>query len=382
MKVNHVISILGLLVLLTVQGCKDNDPEPALIASFTSDQNTVETGDAVQFTDESMGSPTQWKWTFEGGSPATSEEENPIVTYDQEGRFDVKLEIRVGNLIDSAVHENYMTVTAPAYQETLNIKYGIDPSMHILDLYVPIDALDDVPLIIMMGGGGFTSGSGRDLLKPIAKELSNKGIAMASARYRTIDGPANGDGFLEGMIKCQQDAKAAVRYFKANAEAYGINPNLIFIGGNSSGAHGILHFYYDWDEFSETERELYNLYGGLDGNQGSPGYSAAVAGVLSISGEMYGGIESYIDSEDPPYFGVCVESDNSVTCTTRLTNDDTFLVYGATPIAEEVSNEGMPAATYIFSEGTHRTPIEQPVSYINQLMDWIQPILDSPPNLN
>lgn len=379
MKVNYAFLTL---LLLAMSGCSDDDPAPALTASFTSNQTTTETSGIVQFSDQSVGSPTQWQWTFEGGSPATSDQQNPIVTYDQEGSFDVKLVIRDGNRIDSLTRENYITVTAPVYEETLNINYGINSSMHLLDLYMPIAMTEDAPLIIMMGGGGFTSGSGRHLLKPIARELSKKGIAMASARYRTIDGPAEGDGFLEGMIKCQQDAKAAVRYFKANASTYGINPNLIFIGGNSSGAHGILNFYYDWDEFSETERDLYNLYGGLDGNQGSPGYSDEVAGILALSGEIYGGIESYIDSEDPPYFGVCVESDNSVTCTTRLTDDDTFLVFGAIPIAEEVSNEGLAAATYIFSEGTHRTPREEPETYIEQLMGWIQPILDNPPNLN
>lgn len=379
MKVNYAIIIP---LLLTLQGCKNDDPAPTLDASFTSNQTTIEIGGIVQFSDQSIGSPTQWQWTFEGGSPATSEEQNPIVIYGQEGSFDVKLVIRDSNRIDSLTRENYITVSGPVYTETLNINYGINSSMHLLDLYTPINSPDNVPLIIMMGGGGFTSGSGRHLLKPIARELSERGIAMASARYRTIDGPANGDGFLEGMIKCQQDAKAAVRYFKANAETYGINPNLIFIGGNSSGAHGILHFYYDWDEFGQGQKDLYNQYGGLDGDQGNPGYSTEVAGILSISGEMYGDIELYIDSEDPPYFGVCVDSDDEVTCTTRWSNDNTFQAFGAIPIAEEVSNEGPAAATYIYSEGTHRTPREEPEAYIEQLMEWMQPILDNPPDLN
>jgi PKD repeat protein len=46
----------------------------------------------VEFEDMS-GLASEWFWTFEGGTPATSTEQNPIVTYASAGTFDVTLEV-------------------------------------------------------------------------------------------------------------------------------------------------------------------------------------------------------------------------------------------------------------------------------------------------
>ncbi|CAL2082749.1 PKD domain-containing protein [Tenacibaculum sp. 190524A02b] len=45
----------------------------------------------VSFKDISTGSPTTWAWIFEGGSPATSNEKNPKVTYSTPGKYRVQL---------------------------------------------------------------------------------------------------------------------------------------------------------------------------------------------------------------------------------------------------------------------------------------------------
>ena len=45
----------------------------------------------VNFEDESLFEPTSWFWTFQGGNPATSTNQNPIVSYTSTGMFDVTL---------------------------------------------------------------------------------------------------------------------------------------------------------------------------------------------------------------------------------------------------------------------------------------------------
>lgn len=62
-------------------------PTAAFIASTT--QGCVPL--VVQFTDLSSNIPTGWEWAFPGGSPASSTEQNPIVTYTTAGTFDVSL---------------------------------------------------------------------------------------------------------------------------------------------------------------------------------------------------------------------------------------------------------------------------------------------------
>ncbi len=76
----------------------------ALAVDFTSDITTVCAGSTVSFTDLSTGATT-WSWTFEGGTPATSTDQNPVVTYNTVGSYDVTLEVGDGTTTES------MTVT-------------------------------------------------------------------------------------------------------------------------------------------------------------------------------------------------------------------------------------------------------------------------------
>ena len=74
---------------LVINGTDGNVP----IADFSADPQGVSPGGSVQFTDESMGNPDSWSWTFQNGVPATSTEQNPVVTYNNYGTFDVTLTI-------------------------------------------------------------------------------------------------------------------------------------------------------------------------------------------------------------------------------------------------------------------------------------------------
>lgn len=58
---------------------------------FDSDTDAGCVPFTVQFFDQSTNEPTEWNWTFPGGTPATSTEQNPIVTYAEGGEHDVIL---------------------------------------------------------------------------------------------------------------------------------------------------------------------------------------------------------------------------------------------------------------------------------------------------
>ncbi len=64
-----------------------------LTAAFSADDYEICQGESVQFTDESVGEITSWEWVFEGGSPATSTLQNPTVTYNAGGMWDVTLTV-------------------------------------------------------------------------------------------------------------------------------------------------------------------------------------------------------------------------------------------------------------------------------------------------
>ncbi len=59
--------------------------------SFTSDTKEGCSPLVVQFTDNSTNAPEHWVWSFPGGTPSTSTEQNPQVTYNEVGTYDVSL---------------------------------------------------------------------------------------------------------------------------------------------------------------------------------------------------------------------------------------------------------------------------------------------------
>lgn len=65
-----------------------------------SAMGTIPLDSDVQFTPGALGGPTQFEWTFPGGSPQTSTEESPKVKWMKRGRTKVRLEILRGT--DSA----------------------------------------------------------------------------------------------------------------------------------------------------------------------------------------------------------------------------------------------------------------------------------------
>jgi PKD repeat protein len=63
-------------------------------ANFEAADSTIVVGTSADFFDLSTGGTMiSWAWTFEGGDPATSTEQNPVVMYATEGMFDVSLEV-------------------------------------------------------------------------------------------------------------------------------------------------------------------------------------------------------------------------------------------------------------------------------------------------
>ena len=63
------------------------------IANFEADPPGLIGTGSINFTDLSTGNPTSWEWTFEGGDPASSTEQNPTIMYNTAGTFDVTLTV-------------------------------------------------------------------------------------------------------------------------------------------------------------------------------------------------------------------------------------------------------------------------------------------------
>lgn len=85
--------------------------DPVLCAAeFTSDLRMTCVGGTITFEDRSFNNVTSWNWTFEGGTPSTSTEENPVVTYPEVGTYAVGLEVGDGVNTVTASVTDYVTV--------------------------------------------------------------------------------------------------------------------------------------------------------------------------------------------------------------------------------------------------------------------------------
>lgn len=156
-----------------------------------------------------------------------------------------------------------------------------------MDVYMPPaqDPVQQRPLIIFVHGGGFVVNTKKDLLVTrLCREFACKGYVTASIDYRKL-GVYN-PTLLKSAYLAIQDGKAAVRYLRSHAGQYGIDPNLIYIGGFSAGAVTALHTgYLDEGEDVAGRNEKYELvYGCVDCAGDNLSVSSAVKGVINISG--------------------------------------------------------------------------------------------------
>ena len=96
----------------------------SIYADFSADALMTSLGGVVHFTDESMDpqAVTSWSWEFEGGTPATSTDRNPSVTYNEAGTFGVSLTVGNANgQTDTKYIPNYISVLAAYNMQTATV---------------------------------------------------------------------------------------------------------------------------------------------------------------------------------------------------------------------------------------------------------------------
>ena len=83
-------------------------------ADFSVENMDVCSGEQVQFTDLSYSNITAWEWSFPGGSPSTSNLQNPVVQYSSAGTYPVTLKVYSGSASLTEVKSSFLRVLPAA----------------------------------------------------------------------------------------------------------------------------------------------------------------------------------------------------------------------------------------------------------------------------
>ncbi|WP_238942775.1 alpha/beta hydrolase [Planococcus beigongshangi] len=98
----------------------------------------------------------------------------------------------------------------------------------LLDIYMPAELDDSVPVILWIHGGGFVGGS-KDSRRDYAMTLAHDGYVVANMDYGLAP-----EQLYPGPVV---QANAALNYLTEHASEFGGDMDRVFIGGDSAGAH-------------------------------------------------------------------------------------------------------------------------------------------------
>lgn len=111
----------------------------------------------------------------------------------------------------------------------LNIVYREGHERWMLDLAMPAQKSDEPrPAIVFIHGGGWRNGDKRrGAFLGLALHFASKGYVTITTNYR----------LGSEKLHCIEDVKCAVRWLRAHADKYNVDPDRIGAYGNSAGAH-------------------------------------------------------------------------------------------------------------------------------------------------
>jgi acetyl esterase/lipase len=148
-----------------------------------------------------------------------------------------------------------------------NIEYSNPDDQHLqLNMARPKEGAGPFPAVICIHGGGFRAGT-RESFNGLCLQLAERGYVAVTVSYRLAP--------KYQFPAAVYDVKAAVRWMRANAAKYQIDPDRIGTTGGSAGGHlaqflgvtsGVKKFEGDGgnSEYSSSVKCVVNFYGPSD----------------------------------------------------------------------------------------------------------------------
>ncbi len=207
------------LLLSDDQGCDnfillDTIYTQSLSVAFDATEKEFCAGSVTDFTTTINASHNiqSIEWTFEGGTPASSMQENPTgISYDEAGSFDVTLTVSLGHCSETIIKENFITVhPAPALAFNANPSVGCGPTTVHFENNSTIDSGNIANYFWDFGNGEISDlpnpsshydSTGTYTVTLVAE--SNEGCRSESSQIINIYEAAQAEIFTDEYVLCQ-----------------------------------------------------------------------------------------------------------------------------------------------------------------------------------
>ena len=147
-----------------------------------------------------------------------------------------------------------------------DLVYGQDGERRLLaDMAAPTKKAKARPAIVVVHGGGWLNGD-KTKFRALTLALAKRGYVTMSVGYRL--------GFEAPFPAGIQDCNAAVRFLRANAGDYGVDPERIGAVGGSAGGHLVGLMATGWN------------VEGLQGAAGNPDHTSRLQAAIVMAGPM------------------------------------------------------------------------------------------------
>ncbi len=255
------------------------------------------------------------------------------------------------------------TVAPPTRAGIETVTYCTDGGTPLaMDIALPAPHATAAPAVLYIHGGGWEHGSrlGGGFLEQLRPKLVARGFVVASIDYRL----APKDKWPAQII----DSKCAVRYLRAHAGTYGIDPQRIGAWGGSAGGHLVsllgtsdVSAGFDvgeWGNESSRIEAVVDLFGPADLTAGGWGRDPSQV-ITEVFGGAPGAIDdtlvnaspvTWITSDDPPFLILQGDADRTVPAAQSQ------------ELAAKLHAAGVPATLVMVKGGPHglTDPKEQP----------------------
>ena len=244
----------------------------------------------------------------------------------------------------------------------------------LMDIYEPAgDALERRPLVVMAHGGSFLFGDRRNpVMVATCTMLAERGYVAASMEYSLLslsNGIPDSTDFVEVIIEGLGQMKSAVRFFREDGlgdNIYGVDPNLISVGGYSAGAILANHqaMLDEGDDIEEFLQTAIDEQGGFDNLGNRLDISDDVLSVFNIAGSIYR--LGFIDENSAPIYSGHGDMDETVPYMSGITGG-VLNTFGSFSINETYESVGGQSELFTFEGGGHTDIFDQP--FEQELMD-------------